>query len=496
MRPFRILIFFAATGVLLLIISLALPEEGISINEDFRISFFSVSDLFQRAEQDTSLRKAEVERLISTSAVTDDPEAEAGYDPLVPPGLFTTPDSLEPAAADPVRPVNTDSLISSVFRLQFAPGQKTLLDPFFRKLDELRAGTIRRTRIIHFGDSQIENDRMTSLIRYRLQQHFGGSGTGLIPAIPLYAGHLAFEQEQSGRWLRYTFFGKRDTSIMHNRYGVMGAFASVPIAGEELPSLHFRFNTERRTGRCNRIRVFLHSCVMDASLILQVNDSIRVTLSSLHDGYNVAELNAGTRVKELSILADFPEGGRIYGISFETDRGLQVDNIAMRGSAGLLFSKLDREQLQAMMEDLSPGLLLLQFGGNVVPYLEDADYYRRAFARELRFIRGLCPGVPVIVIGPSDMSIKQRGRFKTYPNIEPIRDALKTAALESGYAFWDLYEAMGGYNSMPSFVEADPPLASSDYVHFTPRGANLVAEMLYNALMLEYRKYSSENGSF
>ena len=52
---------------------------------------------------------------------------------------------------------------------------------------------------------------------------------------------------------------------------------------------------------------------------------------------------------------------------------------------------------------------------------------------------------------------------------------------------------MGGYNSMPSFVNADPALASTDYVHFTELGVNLVAEMFYNALMLEYRKYSSDN---
>ena len=83
--------------------------------------------------------------------------------------------------------------------------------------------------------------------------------------------------------------------------------------------------------------------------------------------------------------------------------------------------------------------------------------------------------------------------YKDYPGIEPVRNALKNAAMESGFAFWDLYEAMGGYNSMPSFVHADPPLASTDYIHFTALGVNLVAEMFYNALMLEYNRYLSQN---
>ena len=58
----------------------------------------------------------------------------------------------------------------------------------------------------------------------------------------------------------------------------------------------------------------------------------------------------------------------------------------------------------------------------------------------------------------------------SYPGLEPVRDALKNAHLESGFAFWDLYEAMGGHNSMPSFVHSDPPLASTDYIHFSQPG--------------------------
>ena len=63
--------------------------------------------------------------------------------------------------------------------------------------------------------------------------------------------------------------------------------------------------------------------------------------------------------------------------------------------------------------------------------------------------------------------------------------------MHSGMLPWkaDLYEAMGGYNSMPSFVQAVPSLASADYIHFNNLGINLVAEMFYNALMVEFNNY-------
>ena len=55
-----------------------------------------------------------------------------------------------------------------------------------------------------------------------------------------------------------------------------------------------------------------------------------------------------------------------------------------------------------------------------------------------------------------------------------------------------MYEGMGGYNSMPSWVNAEPELARPDYVHFSPRGAKLIANMFYNALIFEYNNYLKE----
>ena len=87
------------------------------------------------------------------------------------------------------------------------------------------------------------------------------------------------------------------------------------------------------------------------------------------------------------------------------------------------------------------------------------------------------------------MSVKDKNHYITNPNVEKVRDALKSACFQAGAAFWDMYKAMGGKNSMPSWVFADPPLASDDFVHFNPRGAKTIAQMFYNAFILEYHKF-------
>ena len=95
----------------------------------------------------------------------------------------------------------------------------------------------------------------------------------------------------------------------------------------------------------------------------------------------------------------------------------------------------------------------------------------------------------IIVIGVADMSQKQKDDFHTYSSLESVRDALRNAAFKADCAFWDMYSAMGGENSMPSWVFANPPLASADFIHFNERGARVLAEMFYNAFMYDYNTY-------
>ena len=145
-----------------------------------------------------------------------------------------------------------------------------------------------------------------------------------------------------------------------------------------------------------------------------------------------------------------------------------------------------------MYRDLNPGLFILQFGGNVMPYIKDQkaiDNYGRWFANQIKRLKQSCPDAAVIVIGPSDMSTKDKDKYVTYDYLPAVVEALKQAALSTGSGYWDMYQAMGGYNSMPGWVNATPALAQPDYVHFSPRGSTLISNMFYNAFMLEYNNY-------
>ena len=57
----------------------------------------------------------------------------------------------------------------------------------------------------------------------------------------------------------------------------------------------------------------------------------------------------------------------IYGISYETASGIQVDNMPLRGSGGTDFNAISDTMFREVAQVLAPRLILLEFGVNVVP---------------------------------------------------------------------------------------------------------------------------------
>jgi hypothetical protein len=66
---------------------------------------------------------------------------------------------------------------------------------------------------------------------------------------------------------------------------------------------------------------------------------------------------------------------------------------------------------------------------------------------------------------------------------------MKRVTKDVGGSYWDLFEAMGGLNSMPSWVEKG--LAGRDYIHFSNKGASIAAQLFYDAFIAEYVKWQN-----
>ena len=478
------LIFIFGVISILGLISFIFPEKGLKVGSK-TFYFVSVNDIFSKNEE-----QIDVEALIQ--ARKDSIEA---YEQKLKDIHFK---SLEDSILSAQELLSNDPT-----RLMYGNSSRDGLDQFFNALQNIKSSN-RPIRILHFGDSQIEEDRITSYIRKRIQQEFGGNGVGLMPALGITRSRT-FSHYPSENWVRYTSFGNGNKA-QDGRYGASGImckfrhFVSDSIDSvlieksfsNGLISFTPRSKVSDNIKNYNRIKIFLgfNSKPVEVSISFDTT-YMRKSIDS-NTSLQIVNFDLPYSPSKVTVKFSGNSSPEVYGISFETPDGVHVDNISMRGASGTIFSGFNKSLAKNMFEELNPKLIILQYGGNVMPYIkskEKADKYGKEFLRNLKVLKSMCPNTAFLVIGPSDMSTNINGKMQTYPNLPDVRNALKEAVFEIGGAYFDMYEVMGGHNSMPSWVNANPPLAAKDYIHFSFLGSEKIAEIFYESLMLDYEHY-------
>jgi len=79
-------------------------------------------------------------------------------------------------------------------------------------------------RIMYYGDSQIEGDRITSQLRELMQKQYGGSGPGLFQPVMAIMFTRTYILSSSANWKRYNYLSFTSGEVKHNN---LGPFMSV-----------------------------------------------------------------------------------------------------------------------------------------------------------------------------------------------------------------------------------------------------------------------------
>lgn len=391
---------------------------------------------------------------------------------------------------------------SNPLRIQYGSGSSVGLDKFFEALYQQQNGK-GKVRVLHYGDSQIEEDRISGYIRSKLQAKFGGGGVGLLSASTI-TNSQNIGQSFSENWLRITAFGG-GSKAPDGRYGAMAIMCRYATALSDSSSdstlitktYHNGSITLTRrggfsSGNYNHVRIFTGYNTDSVTITLSYQGITDKKILPPNASFQTLDFSLSAAPNQLKINFEGKRSPEVYGISLERENGVVVDNISMRGASGTMFYKLNTALTSQMYQELAPQLIIFQYGGNVMPYIQtkkEAENFAKAFKSNIQRIQKMNPNASILVIGPSDMSKKINGTMQTYPILTTVRDAMKRVTQELGGGYFDLYEVMGGLNSMPSWVSANPALAAKDYIHFSPKGANKIAELLYEALMLDYETY-------
>lgn len=377
-------------------------------------------------------------------------------------------------------------------RIHYPGDNKSVLYSLFEALETAEEDST-QFRIMHYGDSQIEMDRITSYIREQLQLKFGGSGPGLQPAIQIIP-NISTRQTTSGNFHRYASWGfEEGIKADHGRYGPMLNFCELDAAGGTIsftPS-HMAYSQAQLI---NNVKVLVGDLESDMTISVR-GDGVQNPTKTAKAGKGIQMLQWDFLTFPKTITVSFSGGGvpEIYGIALDGKYGVSVDNMPMRGCSGTIFKRTNSTILKRSYEMLNVKLLILEFGGNMMPSIngpKTAANYGRNFYEQIMYLKQQKPDMDILVIGPADMSKRINGNMVSYPDLPVVVEELKKATFDAGGAYWDTYSVMGGHNSMPTWVEQG--LAGKDYIHFTTEGAKKISELFYEALINDYNEYRLE----
>jgi hypothetical protein len=485
-KPFKVFSLLLIVLALLGTISLIYPREGISIRGT-TITFPSLTDLFL---PDTSgikhinqLFSKDVLDKINNSDTIVATDVTINY---IKSAILDSDINNADTATRLVTIKNIEANLPAI-NIEYPDSGMTTLHNFFDALSAIETYSS-PIRVLHYGDSQIEVDRITSRLRSKLQQQFGGGGYGF----------LTLESAEQSYQLNISSTNLWDTRKIKNKndkskkdFGPFFCSARIGISENGTKNEGSITITRNNLGKVIRRFSLLFKPTSPLLLETKADDSILYAdIIPASTSPQLITINLPTTTKTISVKMQADESPLFFGLGFDQNHGIAVDNIPIRGSSGLEFTRENGKLLADAYKLLNVKLLLLEFGVNVVPnVVKSYTYYEEALYQQLVFLKRVAPNAAIILIGVSDMSQNKNGRMVSYPNIEKVRDAEKRAAFKAGCAFWDCYKAMGGENAMPAWVSAQPPLANKDYIHFTPNGANLIAEIFYKALMKDYQRY-------
>jgi lysophospholipase L1-like esterase len=354
------------------------------------------------------------------------------------------------------------------------------LDHFYEAL--LKNGTV---RILHYGDSPTTGDLITADARAMLQKQFGDAGSGFVLIARPWAwyNHRGVEMDASSHW-------KIDIAGIAQLKDGMHGLGGVSFIGSPGATAHWR------------LRNGAHATIEAAYLIQPDGGAFAVEA----DDKVLGEVETAGELKTAGYASfNIPPGisnftvrvtrgtVRLYGAEFrKASPGVMYSSLGINGANVTLLSHAFNERhWAAELHHYKPDLVIVNYGTNESGYAQFVDKTWGPEMKEVvRRLHAALPGGSVLLMSPMDRGERNKaGDIETISVLPRLVQIESRVANETGVAFFNTFQAMGGPGTMGRWYAADPRLVGADFIHPMPQGAKIVGELLYNALRDGYNQY-------
>jgi lysophospholipase L1-like esterase len=171
------------------------------------------------------------------------------------------------------------------------------------------------------------------------------------------------------------------------------------------------------------------------------------------------------------------------------------DELSLIGAFTQRLDYQDVEHLAWQLQRRKVDLMVFMLGGNDVQretmdLVRTMEPYEQEYTRVIRKFRQGRPEASCLIMSLQDHG-ERVGRYgvRSRRIVPKLVESQRKVALAEGCAFFDTFQAMGGKDSIGRWYHARPQLAGADFAHPTVLGQELLATLLYKALMRGYSDF-------
>lgn len=366
--------------------------------------------------------------------------------------------------------------------------QSEFLQPVFKRLLAIQTKHKGVLRIVHIGDSHLQADMMSSIVRNGIQNYFGNAGRGMVFPYQLAKSNAPADIYATSNivW-QYNRCAHPEISIPT---GVSG-FGIHSNQGNAYVYMRLK-DVDGKPQYFNKLTFFLSP------------DSLCYTLTA--PGINTpVSLNAHPGIdapsftyQSDSLLSEFklarngdcnPSGTfSFYGVSLErTDvPGIVYNTIGVNGAQYDQFTNVPLfwKQLATLKADM----YIVSLGTNEAQNLgiREEEMMQKC-SNFLDQIRAINPNAIVLITTPAGSYYKAS---KPNAAIQTVSNGMIRFCKEQKLPYWDLYHVSSGYAGAIAWKKYG--LMSHDLVHYNPQGYKLQGQLFLYALAKAFNEFKKQ----
>jgi lysophospholipase L1-like esterase len=361
------------------------------------------------------------------------------------------------------------------------------LQRFYEKLYALKSSGSGTVNILHIGDSHIQADFLTEVVRKNLQAEFGNAGRGLVVPARVAGTNepFNFRTSSNSKW--------ESKRVVHPSkplpIGVGGITVSTT---EEGAQFNLRMNDPVTDYSFNSITLFFEEGSRSFSFSIQ--DTLQnelASISSKETSSDYSRVQFSSNYNYVSFVTTRQnkeqQHATVFGLSLENGKpGVLYHSVGVNGAK---YEHYNAAGLFARQTNiLKPDLIIISLGTNEsVEYPHLNKNIESQISRLIFSLNEQNPDAAFILVTPPDSFLR---KVKPNPGIETIRMQIIQFAVENGFAFWDMYKVNGGKSSAVQWKMRG--LLRADGIHFSREGYAHQGNLLFEAIMKGYNAYVSD----